>query len=371
MNITSIFDMLQPDIAKKTVCNEMENFFVLSINIYKQIQDKEYSTLAQLNEVSQKDRSYVLLWLVNEQIYYCIQYKNQETCGLDKNNKNNKILIRDTQNYSEYMNRVFRLTLEQLTEQNMVSCAVNLTLKSKVIEFSNKNPAHLRDDLLKSIIFPKIQDQNFANHVKSALENADYSLRHYYDSLGYLSYTKFDFSNAQKQFEKSENKLKRAECLYSKESPAIQSLPFSQKCPNLTIIQEYYEKQEGLELVDERLALVKNIFRLKAYLETQTNSIADVRDFALSFISILMKSHIETYYNKLTDIEEKYMFTQLITEQLEVLICSYQQKDGTGVKEKILNNSVIYEILVNFPQNNLNGDSSVFCKSLLEFMLDK
>jgi len=69
-----------------------------------------------------------------------------------------------------------------------------------------------------------------------------------------------------------------------------------------------------LELVDERLALVKNIFRLKAYLETQTNSIADVRDFALSFISILMKSHIETYYNKLTDIEEKYMFTQLITE---------------------------------------------------------
>jgi len=80
------------------------------------------------------------------------------------------------------------------------------------------------------------------------------------------------------------------------------------------VIRKEYESLNGLEYVDKRLLLVKNIFELKTMIECTGSSVKEVRDFSLSFINDVMKPHIETYYTNPKSEQEKYMLVQLMTE---------------------------------------------------------
>lgn len=50
----------------------MENFFVIMIKIYKELEDNEYLTLPRQKDINLVDDNWCLLWLINETISYSI-----------------------------------------------------------------------------------------------------------------------------------------------------------------------------------------------------------------------------------------------------------------------------------------------------------
>ena len=199
-------------IANTQNASEMENFFVVMIKIYKELEDNEYMTLPTQKDINSEQDNWCLLWLINETVFYSIDQKNLLYL-LESDHR--KVVAQDSQKYQRYSANIFKFLLEQIINERMFTTAINLIVKS--------NPVLVNSEMVKSALVEQVIWRCVANNspgalnsLKRGLKSVGYDLKPLYNVLGHQSYANFNFSGALKNFQKAGNKKKSAEVITKK-----------------------------------------------------------------------------------------------------------------------------------------------------------
>ena len=161
----------------------------------------------------------------------------------------------------------------------------------------------------------------------------------YYNILGLINYSNFNYLKAFKNFQKSQNWKMAEKCLFEHVSPAKLCDNFSLTNRSLGMLKSLYENLNKMIEFEPRLLVVDRVFQLKEKIDNSGVSIDEVRAYAMESIQLIGRQNIDSKNEEDDIIEEgdvRFMALQLLTEFLKMLIFE-SKKDLSGNTEPILN----------------------------------